>query len=126
MKFHLNIASRLLLIGALMAGGAGLSASDLVILHTTDPHSMIDPDAKGTGGVLQRKAIIDSVRNAEQNVLLGDAGDMVQGTLYFKFFGGDVEYPLMNMMDYDVQILGNHEFDNGLKAMADHYRTLDA
>ena len=126
MKFHLNIASRLLLIGALMAGGAGLSASDLVILHTNDTHSMIDPDAKGTGGVLQRKAIIDSVRNAEKNVLLVDAGDVVQGTLYFKFFGGDVEYPLMNMMDYDVQILGNHEFDNGLKAMADHYRTLDA
>lgn len=109
-----------------LIASAGVLASDLVILHTNDTHSMIDPDASGRGGVLQRKAIIDSVRKAEKNVILVDAGDVVQGSLYFKFFGGDVEYPLMNMMDYDIQILGNHEFDNGLKEMADHYRTLKA
>lgn len=100
--------------------------SDLVILHTNDTHSAIDPDAEGNGGVLQRKALIDSIRNAEKNVILVDAGDVVQGTLYFKFFRGDVEYPLMNMMGYDIQILGNHEFDNGLEEMAAHYRTLKA
>ena len=71
-------------------------AEDLVILHTNDTHSLIDPDKDGRGGVLQRKAIIDSVRKAEKNVILVDAGDMVQGTLYFKYFKGDVEYPLMN------------------------------
>ena len=59
-------------------------AEDLVILHTNDTHSLIDPDKDGRGGVLQRKAIIDSVRKAEKNVILVDAGDMVQGTLYFK------------------------------------------
>lgn len=125
MKLITTMRSLALGASALMAL-AGASASDLVILHTNDTHSMIDPDAAGQGGVLQRKAIIDSVRNAEKNVLLVDAGDVVQGTLYFKFFGGDVEYPLMNMMDYDIQILGNHEFDNGLPAMATHYRTLKA
>ena len=109
---------------ALIPGGA--DASDLVILHTNDTHSAIDPDASGRGGVLQRKALIDSVRAAEKKVLLVDAGDVVQGTLYFKFFKGDVEYPLMNLMGYDVQILGNHEFDNGLGEMARHYRTLKA
>ena len=109
----------------LMSGTTSF-ASDLVILHTNDTHSSIDPDAEGNGGVLQRKALIDSVRSAEKNVMLIDAGDVVQGTLYFKFFKGDVEYPLMNMMGYDLQILGNHEFDNGLDEMAAHYRTLDA
>ena len=89
------------------------AAQSLVLLHTNDTHSNIDPDAHGVGGILPRKAIIDSVRKAEKNVILIDAGDMVQGTLYFKFFKGDVEYPLFNMMDYDVRILGNHEFDNG-------------
>lgn len=108
----------------LMSGGFAVGAKDLVILHTNDTHSMIDPDAAGAGGVLQRKAIIDSVRKAEKNVLLVDAGDAVQGTLYFKFFRGDVEYPLMNMMDYDVQILGNHEFDNGLQDLASRYSKL--
>lgn len=101
-------------------------AEDLVILHTNDTHSLIDPDEKGEGGALQRKAIIDSVRNAEKNVILVDAGDAVQGTLYFKFFKGDVEYPLMNMMGYDVQILGNHEFDNGLDELEKYYKSIKA
>lgn len=102
------------------------AAQSLVLLHTNDTHSNIDPDASGVGGILQRKAIVDSVRKAEKNVLLIDAGDMVQGTLYFKFFGGDVEYPLFNMMDYDIRILGNHEFDNGLDELARHWKGVKA
>lgn len=98
------------------------AAQSLVLLHTNDTHSNIDTDASGVGGILPRKAIIDSVRNADKNVLLIDAGDMVQGTLYFKFFKGDVEYPLFNMMDYDVRILGNHEFDNGLGELAKYWK----
>ncbi len=100
--------------------------SRLVILHTNDTHSLIEPDAKGRGGVLQRKAVFDSVRKAEKNLLLVDAGDAVQGSLYFKFFRGDVEYPLMNMLGYDIRILGNHEFDNGLEDLARHWRTVKA
>lgn len=95
----------------------------LVLLHTNDTHSHIDADESGFGGVLQRKAIIDSVRRAEKNVLLIDAGDIVQGTLFYKLFGGAVEFPLMKLMGYDMQILGNHEFDNGMEALA---FTLDA
>ena len=95
------------------------SADKLVILHTNDTHSSIMPDKEGRGGVLQRKAVIASVRKAEKNVLLIDAGDMVQGSLYFKYFRGDVEYPLFNMTGYDIRILGNHEFDNGMEELAE-------
>ncbi len=102
------------------------SAEKLVILHTNDTHSTIEPAADATGGVLQRKAVIDSVRKAEKNVITVDAGDMVQGSLYFKYFRGDVEYPLMNMMGYDVRILGNHEFDNGMADLAEKYKTVKA
>lgn len=98
------------------------AAQSLVLLHTNDTHSNIDSDANGVGGILPRKAIIDSVRKAEKNVMLIDAGDMVQGTLYFKYFKGDVEYPLFNMMDYDIRILGNHEFDNGLDELAKYWK----
>ena len=55
------------------------AAQSLVLLHTNDTHSNIVPDANGVGGILPRKAIIDSVRRAEKNVFLIDAGDMVQG-----------------------------------------------
>lgn len=101
-------------------------AQRLVILHTNDTHSNIDSDDKGKGGILPRMAIIDSVRAKEKNVLLVDAGDAVQGSLYFKIFRGDVEYPLFNMMDYDVRILGNHEFDNGLDDLARYWKDVKA
>lgn len=100
------------------------AAQSLVLLHTNDTHSNIDTSPEGIGGVLPRKAIVDSVRKAEKNVILIDAGDMVQGTLYFKFFKGDVEYPLFDMMGYDVRILGNHEFDNGLDELARHWKNV--
>ena len=103
-----------------MLAALSTMAQHLVILHTNDTHSNIDAE-KGVGGVLQRKAIIDSVRSAEKNVMLIDAGDIVQGPLYFKLYGGQVEYPLMDLMGYDIQILGNHELDNGLDSLAHFY-----
>ena len=118
-----NIAKRI--AGFIMAAAAiaiGAQAEKLVILHTNDTHSNIDINPDGTGGVLPRKAIIDSVRKAEKNTILIDAGDMVQGTLYFNYFRGDVEYPLFNMMGYDIRILGNHEFDNGLNELVAHWK----
>lgn len=126
MKKRILLKSLIAAAGVAAALTAPALAEDLVILHTNDTHSLIEPDARGAGGVLQRKAIVDSIRKAEKNVILVDAGDMVQGSLYFKYFRGDVEFPLANMMGYDVQILGNHEFDNGLKELAEHYRTLKA
>lgn len=113
---------RLIMAAGMMFGACMAVAESLVILHTNDTHSAIEPDENGVGGVLQRKAIIDSIRGAEDNVILVDAGDIVQGTLYFKFFKGDVEYPLMNMMGYDIRVLGNHEFDNGLDELAKYYK----
>lgn len=97
-------------------------AKKLVILHSNDTHSAIEPNADGTGGILQRRAVMDSVRQAEENVITVDAGDVVQGSLYFKYFRGDVEYPLLNMMGYDIRILGNHEFDNGMADLAEKYK----
>ena len=107
-----------LILSALIAPTA--SAEKLVILHTNDTHSMIDPDdTDGLGGVLRRKVVIDSVRKAEKNVLLVDAGDFVQGTLYFNIYSGEVEQKMMNELGYDIRILGNHEFDNGIDELAD-------
>ena len=122
-----SILKKILLpiLGAVTFSGL-CEAEKLVILHTNDTHSTIDALEDGSGGILQRKAIIDSIRNAEKNVILIDAGDVVQGSLYFKYFKGDVEYPLMNMLGYDIQILGNHEFDNGMESLAAYYGGLNA
>lgn len=95
----------------------------IIILHTNDTHSHIDPLPMtdkynpGQGGAVNRKAIIDSVRRLEKNVLLIDAGDFVQGTPYFNMFKGRAEVDAMNMMKYDVTVIGNHEFDYGMDTM---------
>ena len=52
------------------------------------------------------------------NTLLVDAGDVLQGTPYFNFYKGEVEYKAMSAIGYDVGTLGNHEFDNGVEALA--------
>ena len=102
-----------------------VSAADTVItiLHTNDTHSQIDPlpanDANaGKGGVARRATLVKRVRKENPNTLLVDAGDVLQGTPYFNFYKGEVEYKAMSAIGYDVGTLGNHEFDNGVEALA--------
>ena len=96
----------------------------LVILHTNDTHSQIEPTEKSIlktsdmGGYARRMGQIAQVRAKEKNVLLVDAGDFSQGTPYFNFFNGRVEVDGMNRMKYDAITLGNHEFDNGVDTLA--------
>ena len=93
----------------------------LVILHTNDVHSRIDPFPmdgsrnQGMGGVAARSALISKIRQENPNVLLFDAGDIFQGTPYFNLYGGELELKMMSMMGYDAGIMGNHDFDNGLE-----------
>lgn len=101
-------------------------SNHLVILHTNDTHSAIEPNNKDLGGIARRKVLIDSVRGARENVMLIDAGDAVQGSLYYTLFGGEVERVLMNELNYDIQILGNHEFDKGMEQLAKEWKQLNA
>lgn len=93
----------------------------LTILYTNDQHSRIEPfpdnDAKypGEGGFSKRASVIEKIRNEEKNVLLLDAGDIFQGTPYFNFFQGELEYKLMSLMQYDAVTFGNHDFDLGIE-----------
>ena len=95
----------------------------LTILHTNDVHSHIEPfpdnhsKNPNMGGVARRATLIEKIRNEEKNVLLVDAGDIFQGTPYFNYYGGELEFKLMSMMKYDVATIGNHDFDNGLEGL---------
>ena len=111
---------------ALVLGGLSLSsfttepAKKITILHTNDVHSHIDPfpadDPRNPnmGGVARRATLIESIRQENENVLLLDAGDIFQGTPYFNYYGGELEFKLMSMLKYDLATLGNHDFDNGI------------
>ena len=117
-------AMTLLCAAFLMPQAASMYAQELVILHTNDTHSHIDPvksgPEAGLGGVIERAAYIDSARSAvgRRNLLLVDAGDFSQGTSYFTILKGDIEVELLNEMGYDAVTLGNHEFDNGPEDLA--------
>lgn len=102
----------------------GARGKKLTILHTNDMHSRIEPfpnDGRkwgGLGGMARRATLIQQIRESEENVLLLDSGDIWQGTPYFNFYGGELEYKLMTAMQYDVATLGNHDFDAGLAGLA--------
>lgn len=91
----------------------------LTILYTNDQHSRIEPfpenDAKyaGEGGFAKRASMIEKIRAEDKNVLLLDAGDIFQGTPYFNYYHGEIEYKLMTLMQYDAVTFGNHDFDLG-------------
>ena len=107
-------------------GGLSLSSFDqpevkkITILHTNDAHSHIDPfpadhpKNPNMGGVARRAALVEKIRKEEKNVLLLDAGDIFQGTPYFNYYGGELEFKLMSMLQYDLATMGNHDFDNGI------------
>jgi len=95
----------------------------LTILHTNDVHSYIDPfppthpKNPNMGGVARRAALIETIRKENPNVLLLDAGDIFQGTPYFNYYGGELEFKLMSMMKYDLATIGNHDFDNSIEGL---------
>ena len=108
------------LSGVSLSSFSTVDTKKITILHTNDTHSHIDPfpadhpKNPNMGGAARRAAIIESIRKEEKNVLLLDAGDIFQGTPYFNYYGGELEFKLMSMMQYDLATMGNHDFDNGI------------
>ncbi len=108
-------------VTAMLVACFGASAQKLTIMHFNDTHSHLEPEragkSAGRGGVIERAALVDSVRNAvgRRNFLLLHAGDFNQGTSYYTTLGGMLEVGLVNALGYDVITLGNHEFDDGIE-----------
>lgn len=102
-------------------GSSGAETVKLTILHTNDVHSRIEPFDQGRnagrGGAARRAAMIQQIRQEEEHVLLLDAGDIFQGTPYFNFFAGELEFKLMSEMKYDAATIGNHDFDAGIEGL---------
>ena len=105
----------------------------LTILHTNDVHGRVmqfndwgntcDPEdieaGECFGGVARRATKINEIREEKDNVLLLDAGDEFQGTLFYTQFRGLAAQAFMNYMEYDAMTFGNHEFDDGVQVLSD-------
>ena len=118
-----SAASLLLGLGSLSLQSFSKPLKKITILHTNDVHSHIDPfgpeDGRNAnkGGIARRATLIESIRKENPNTLLLDAGDIFQGTPYFNYYGGELEFKLMSKLKYDVATIGNHDFDNGIDGL---------
>ncbi|HSP83604.1 MAG TPA: metallophosphoesterase [Gillisia sp.] len=110
-------------LGGLSLSFAKPARKHITILHTNDVHSHIepfgpnDPRNPNMGGIARRATLVEKIRNENPNTLLLDAGDIFQGTPFFNFYGGELEFKLMSKLKYDAATLGNHDFDNGIDGL---------
>jgi 5'-nucleotidase len=122
-----------------LALSAGHSFADytLSILHINDLHSRIqsinafdatcsdEDETAGEcfGGVARVATKINERRDAltgeDGNVLVLDAGDQFQGSLFYTTYKGEDSVEFMNMIGFDAMAVGNHEFDDGPAVLAD-------
>jgi 5'-nucleotidase/UDP-sugar diphosphatase len=117
---NLLIAILPALVLMIMPCSAALAADSgelrFTILHTNDFHAHDEPfieRGRSVGGMPRIIHIIRSIRANDPNVLVIDAGDIFQGTSFFKFYHGATEVEMLNRAGYDLYTIGNHEFDDG-------------
>jgi 5'-nucleotidase / UDP-sugar diphosphatase len=116
-----------------------LDILDLTILHTNDFHARVDEynrngarcsDSDADAGLCIAGAprlatVVEEFRATTENLLVLDAGDQFQGTLFFTLFQGEVLNETMNYIGYDAMAVGNHEFDSGPGALVDFIQGAD-
>lgn len=117
------------LLAILLCLGTSAMASEpvnITILGTSDLHGTFVPwdystDTENLAGSLSQIATqVQQVRAKQPNVILVDAGDTIQGN-FVETFKNDKTSPMIlgfNALDYDVWVMGNHEFDFGLKPLS--------
>ncbi|MDK1482762.1 bifunctional metallophosphatase/5'-nucleotidase, partial [Sinorhizobium sp. 6-117] len=117
-----------------LSSGAAFADYELNILHINDLHSRIESinkfestcsaEEEGKnecfGGVARLKSLIDQKRQelTGKNVLLLNAGDNFQGSLFFTTYKGAAEAEFLNLMKFDAMTVGNHEFDESEDGLA--------
>eukprot|EP00112_Aurelia_sp_Birch-Aquarium-sp1_P006842 Seg1748.4 transcript_id=Seg1748.4/GoldUCD/mRNA.D3Y31 product=5'-nucleotidase protein_id=Seg1748.4/GoldUCD/D3Y31 len=110
----------------------------LTVLHTNDVHARIEQTnkyggrctprdlaaKKCFGGVARRQTVIKKYRRTDPHVLLLDAGDQLQGTVWFTVYKGKASAFFMNQLRYDAMAIGNHELDRGPSKLVEFLRLL--
>lgn len=130
------VALLLSVVSVAMAQGGEFT---LTVLHTNDVHGRVlqfdnfgsacgeEDAAEGNcfGGVARRATMINDVRDEGGNVILVDAGDQFQGTLFYNQYKGEEAQRFMNELGYDAMTIGNHEFDDGPGVLGSFVRGAD-
>ena len=131
----------LAVFGALLGLSGPLSAEtiELRIIETTDIHAnVMDYDyykdsATQKIGLVRVATLVKQAQNEASNSVLVDNGDLIQGSPMGDYVAdkgiadGYVHpvYKAMNLLNYEVGNIGNHEFNYGLEFLADTLKGAD-
>ncbi|XP_070568327.1 snake venom 5'-nucleotidase-like [Ptychodera flava] len=108
-----------------------VASLELVVLHTNDIHSRYpqankyggdcsEEDAQAQkcyGGIPRIVTKVKEIRDLSENVVVLNAGDNYQGTLWFYHYKGKAAAHFSQIINYDAMALGNHEFDNDIDGL---------
>ncbi|CAG8506425.1 18614_t:CDS:2 [Dentiscutata erythropus] len=111
----------------------------LTIIHTNDVHSRYDQINEAAtdctpeqfekkqcyGGTARHKTVIDRLRRENKNSLLLDGGDQFQGCVYHRYVQGSINSKVLNLLEYNITAIGNHEFDKGPETLIAHHSRLN-
>ena len=111
---------------------------NIKLLGTSDIHGRVVPWSYGadvedkSGSYAQIATYVKDVRKNNKNVVLVDVGDAIQDN-QVDVFAKDKKYykdhpipKVLNEMKYDVFVLGNHEFNFGMKALDEILKDIKA
>lgn len=91
---------------------------ELNIIYTNDIHDHVRPGYMGVGGLPYIAGFINKIRSENNNVLLVDAGDFTdKGDMVADLTDGEVSYGAIEMMKYNVMVIGNHDYDKGIERL---------
>jgi 5''-nucleotidase/2'',3''-cyclic phosphodiesterase and related esterases len=106
----------LMLVMVLSLSTVSMAADDttvnLTIVHTNDTHARIQ-SANGIIGFAKISTKVNELRAANPNLLLVDVGDTFHGQTIATLVKGESIAKVLNAMDYDVMVPGNHDFNYG-------------
>ncbi|MHA2937339.1 bifunctional metallophosphatase/5'-nucleotidase [Vibrio sp. RC27] len=123
------------------------SPCSITIAHINDTHSYFEPTQVtyealvsdeivkaqppqlSIGGYARIKTRVDQLKEtaalAKRQFLFLHAGDCFQGTLYFSLFRGRANADLLNRLNIDAMVVGNHELDLGNSVLAEFANNID-
>ncbi len=97
------------------------NAKLIQILHTNDTHSYLDSVQHngGFGGAARLKSLIDYFKNKATDegikTVVMDAGDFMEGNLYYMADNGRKVFDVHNETGYDIGTMGNHDYLMGTR-----------
>jgi 2',3'-cyclic-nucleotide 2'-phosphodiesterase (5'-nucleotidase family) len=124
----LLILLTLVLVSLPLAGNSSSKRVHIVVLGTTDLHGNLFPvdyytNKADNRGLAKIATLVKQFRKENQNVLLIDSGDTIQGTPLEYYHNKKNNQPpdpmmlAMNALHYDAMTVGNHEYNFGLQVL---------